>query len=126
MLSASFNRAFSSAFSPRICCAELGRVGTEHYCTVPTAHFNTHSTHVRERHRFMWSRPHIVTVHQPAQLLTGHLDHFLLEQTRPVEPLPALNHLVIKTIPIDVPCQKLDRVKSLVGEDKERRLKGVL
>jgi hypothetical protein len=30
-------------------------------------------------------------------LLTGHLDHVLLEQTRPVELLPALNHLVIKT-----------------------------
>jgi hypothetical protein len=43
-----------------------------------------------------------------------------------MEPLPALNYLVVKTIPIDVPCQELDRVKSFVGEDKERRLKRVL
>jgi hypothetical protein len=60
------------------------------------------------------------------QLLTGHLDHLFLEQTRPVELLSAFNHLVVKTISIDVPSQELDRVKSSVGEEEERRLKGVL
>jgi hypothetical protein len=43
-----------------------------------------------------------------------------------MEPLPALNYLVVKTVAIAIPSQQLDCVESFADEEEKRRLKGVL
>jgi hypothetical protein len=105
---------------------ETGGHGATFYRVHHTFQHSLNSRHMGERHQFVRPGPNIVTVHQPAQLLTGHLDHFFFKQTGPMEPLPALNYLVVKTVAIAIPSQQLDCVESFADEEKKRRLKRIL
>ena len=58
----------------------------------------------------MRRRPHIVAIEQPVQLLRRQRDHFLLQQTRPVKLLIALDLLLPHGIAVAIPAQNLQRV----------------
>jgi hypothetical protein len=59
----------------------------------------------------MRRRPHIVAIEQPVHLLRRQRDHILLQQTRPVKLLIALDLLPPHRKAVAIPAKNLQRVK---------------
>src|SRR5260370_41562284 len=68
----------------------------------------------------MRCRPHIVAIEQPVQLLRRQRDHILLQKTRPVKLLIALDLLPPYGETVAIPAQNLQRVIATPDEHVQR------
>src|SRR5260370_35992411 len=71
----------------------------------------------------MRCRPHIVAIEQPVQLLRRQRDHILLQKTRPVKLLIALDLLPPYGETVAIPAQNLQRVIATPDDHGQRLLR---